>query len=87
MKQYKPTFLGRMLPADEQKDWLVKKYHEFEELYGSMKEHAEQISDIIPIYNTKNNTYQVQLIAEQEVFDKIHSQNSKITINGNILSV
>lgn len=87
MKQYKPTFLGRMLPSNEQKDWLEKKYNEFEELYNSMKDHAEKISDIIPNYDTKTNSYQIQLIAEQEVFDEIHLKNSKITINGNILSV
>lgn len=87
MKQYKPTYLGRLLPKKDeiQKNWLSTQYPKFEEYYNAIKEYSEEITDIIGIYS--NNDFKVQLIAEQEVFDNIHKKNSKIIIEGNILSI
>ena len=84
MKKYKPTYLGRLMGKERDK-WLSNQYPKFEEYYDALKDYSEQISDVIPIESSES--FKVQLIAEKEVFDDLQIKNSKIIIEGNILSI
>jgi hypothetical protein len=52
MKKYKPEYLGKVIPVDNQDkltDFVQNKYNSFSKIYDICKDHSENISDISTI--------------------------------------
>ena len=58
MRQYKPEFLGKVMPVDNKEKmskFLNDQYFSFNNIYDAIKEHSEDISDLILLESESNS--------------------------------
>lgn len=99
MKQYKPEYLGKVLPADNPSDMkklLTNQYDAFSKIYDTCKGESEKIGDIKivgPSEGDSDDTLKLKVSADKTSVDKITEnaqkdgsvtvQNDVITAKGN----
>lgn len=76
MEQYKPGFLGKVIPADDPSkltDFVTNKYDSFSTIYDACKNQSENISDIKTVETSSSdiNSLSVKVSADKETIDKI----------------
>ena len=87
MRQYKPEFLGKVMPVDNKEKmskFLNDQYFSFNNIYDAIKEHSEDISDLILLESENEKELRIKLITENSILEKIKS--SKVKIINDIIS-
>jgi len=79
MKKYKPLYLGRAIPADDQTkltDFVQNKYDAFSKIYDSCKDESEEIDDIKVIESKDEDTgsLSIKVSADRSVLEKISNK-------------
>lgn len=86
MRQYKPEFLGKVMPVDNKEKmskFLNDQYFSFNNIYDAIKEHSEDISDLI-LLESESNSLRIKIISENNILAKINS--TKVKIDNDIIS-
>ena len=94
MKQYKPEFLGKVIPADDasgMRDFVQNKYDSFSKIYDTCKGESESISDIKPVDSSTadQTSLSVKISTDRETMDKIESKSkgdSSISVTDDVVS-
>lgn len=89
MNQYKPEYLGRIIPADDESkltNFVQNKFEGFDEIYNACKNYSDQISDITNISNNSINELSVKIICSAEIIEKIEKNNPNINVNLDIIT-
>jgi len=89
MDQYKPNYLGKVIPADNESkltDFVQNKFDAFNDIYETCKNYSEQISDITNISNDDNLT--IKVISSPETMEDIKKNNtrSNITVDLDVIT-
>ena len=91
MNKYKPEFLGRTIPADNESkltEFVQQKYGAFNDIYDACKNYSDQISDITNVSNNSNDL-SVKIICSAEVIEEIKKNNlnnDKLTVSLDIIT-
>lgn len=96
MKQYKPEYLGKVIPADNPSkltEFVTNQYDSFSKVYEVCKDQSDKIKDIkvIESDNESADVLKVKISGEKEAIDKIKEkskdgvivENDVITVKGN----
>ena len=94
MKKYKPGYLGKVIPADDQTqltDFVTNKYDSFSEIYDVCKDESEHIDDIERVNSSSDNPTElkVKVSAKKEAVEKIQSKtkdSKNVKMIGNVIS-
>ena len=74
MEQYKPGFLGKVIPADDPKkltDFVQNQYDAFSKIYDTVKEQSKDISDIKAVPTSDSSTLAVKVDCSKDTMSKI----------------
>lgn len=94
MDKYKPTYLGKVIPADNQAkmtEFVTNKYDAFTKVYDACKEQSENITDIktVETSNEDPNSLSVKLSTDNETMEAI-KENTKsddtVTVNADVIT-
>ena len=94
MKQYKPGYLGKVIPADDQNqltDFVQNKYDSFTEIYDVCKEDSENINDIERVDTPSDDPTElkVRVSANKDAVDNIKErvkEKKNIKVTGNLIT-
>jgi len=91
MEQYKPSFLGKCLPADDpvkMDDFINNKFDSFNAVYDACKSHAEDIKDV-SVMETKGGdetSLSVKVNASENTMQSIASEDNNVTVDNNVVT-
>lgn len=88
MERYKPGYLGKVIPADNQSkltEFVTKKMDAFNKVYDSCKTHSESIQDIKPVENDDSNSLSVKVATDAETLAAIATDES-VSVDGNVVT-
>jgi predicted nucleic acid-binding Zn-ribbon protein len=92
MNQYKPEYLGKVIPVDDQDqltDFVQNRFDSFSKIYDSCKEQSSSISDISMVKSTEANDLSVKISTDDETIQKISEKiidDDNIKINGDVIT-
>ena len=96
MEQYKPLYMGKVVPADNPSkltDFVANKYDAFSKIYDACKNKSEDILDIkiVDIAGTGNtaDTLSIQVSASKDTFDYIKEavkDNGSVSIKNDVIT-
>jgi len=94
MQKYKPEFMGKVLPADDQAkltDFVTNKYDAFSQVYDTCKNQAAKIDTITSLTTPStpdNNSLSVKVSTDKETMEKIKESNTNdsVTVNGDVIT-
>lgn len=94
MENYKPGYLGKVLPVDNPSkltQFVTDKYDAFSKIYDTCKGQSENISDIkvVESGNSGDDSLSVKISADKETIDSIKetSQNDQsVTVNDDVIT-
>lgn len=88
MNQYKPEFMGKVIPADDPNklsEFCTTKYDAFTKVYDACKSNAESIKDISVVETSSPDTIAIKVTADSNVIETI-KQNESVNVVGNVVS-
>ena len=94
MDRYKPGYLGKVIPADDQNkltDFVQNKYDSFSKIYDSCKEDSKKISDINVVESTDTDASElsVKISTDEETIQSISERvkdDDTVKMNGNLIT-
>lgn len=94
MKNYKPEYLGKVIPVDNPgklSDFVTNKYESFSKVYDACKNHSEKINDIKPIELESNDEYSLSVkvstdLETVETIKKAIGEDTFINIKGDVIT-
>lgn len=91
MEKYKPGYLGKVLPVDNQNkmtDFVANKYDAFSKVYDTCKTSSENIKDIKSV-ETSDNSFSVKVSTDSETMQCIKENNKdeSVNISGDTITV
>lgn len=94
MNQYKPQFLGKVIPADDPSKlttFCMDKFDSFNKIYDVCKGESAQIDDIkaVESENSEQTSLSVKVSADKEAVAKIIETakgDSSISIKGDVIT-
>ena len=85
MKKYKPEYLGKVLPKDQDKitDFMHNKFNGFSEVYNTCKDSSDKINDVKSVEKDTDNkeTYAMKVSADDSVLKDIKEKNTNQSID------
>ena len=90
MKEYKPEYMGKVIPADDPaklSDFVNNKYDAFSKVYDACKSQSENIKDITVVETDDSNSLSVKVTADEETIDKIKDGAAEdVSVSGNVVT-
>lgn len=94
MEKYKPGYLGKVIPADNQQkltDFVANKYDSFSQIYDTVKDQSENIKDVTPVEtsNTDPNALSVKVTTDDATMNAIKEtakDDKSIDINNDVVT-
>ena len=92
MEKYKPEYLGKVIPADDQSkltDFVTNKYDAFSKIYDVCKDQSEHINDISAVDNNSTNSLSVKVSTDSSVMDSIKEStkdDKSVIIDNNVIT-
>lgn len=92
MEKYKPEYLGKVIPADDQSkltDFVTNKYDAFSKIYDVCKDQSEHINDISAVDNNSTNSLSVKVSTDSSVMDSIKEltkDDKSVIIDNNVIT-
>ena len=91
MDKYKPEYMGKVLPADDQNkltDFVSNKYDAFSKAYDACKECSDKIKDVCAINNNSTDSFSMKLSTGSDVIEQIKAANTNpdISITGDVIT-
>lgn len=94
MKNYKPEYLGKVIPVDNPgklTDFVTNKYESFSKVYDACKNHSEKINDIKTVESEYNDEYSLSIkvltdLETVETIKKAIGEDSSINIKGDVIT-
>lgn len=94
MEQYKPGYLGKVIPADDPSkltDFLTNKYDPFNKIYDACKGQSAQIADVKPVDtgSSDSSSLSVKVSADKETIEKIKEAaagDNTVTVNNDVVT-
>lgn len=93
MKQYKPEYLGKVIPADDPSKltkFVTKQYDSFSKMYDTCKDQSDKIKDIkvVESDNDPTDELKVKISGEKDVIEKIKEKNKDgVIVEGDVITV
>lgn len=94
MEKYKPTYLGKVIPADDQNkltDFVTNKYDSFSKMYDTCKDKSDKIDDIKMVETDSSDPSElcVKISTDKETINDI-AESSKdddyVTVAGDTIT-
>lgn len=92
MNKYKPEYLGKVIPADDQEkltDFCQNRYDAFTTIYDACKDSSNNIQDI-RVVDGDTTSLSVKISTEESTLDDIREKikdNDSITMNNDMITV
>lgn len=92
MNQYKPEYLGKVIPADNPSkltEFVTNKFDAFNKVYDACKKESANISDIKPVNNDNNSSLSVKVSASEETLNNVREavkDDASIKVEGGVLT-
>lgn len=94
MRNYKPEYLGKVIPVDNPgklTDFVTNKYESFSKVYDACKEHSEKIDDIktVESENIDVNSLSIKVATDLEtveIIKKAIGNDNSINIKGDVIT-
>ena len=92
MDMYKPGYLGKVIPADDQKklnDFVTNKFDAFNKVYDACKSNSEQINDIKAVETSDSTSLSVAISASEDTINDIKQSldgNVDVSIASNVIT-
>lgn len=92
MNQYKPEYLGKVIPADnptKMADFVENKFDSFDKVYDACKNQSSNIQDMKPIDNSNQNSLSVQIIANPDTIESVKEavkDDDSVTIQDGVIT-
>ena len=94
MEKYKPGFLGKVLPVDNQSkltDFVTNKYDAFSKAYDACKNQSEKIDDVKLVESNTDTTNSISIKVSTDkdtlaVIKETSKDNGSIFINNDIIT-
>lgn len=96
MENYKPGFLGKVIPADNPSKlnkFVTEQFDSFNKMYDTCKDQSDKISDlksVEPSDGDSGNTLKVKVSADKEALDKIAEKaknDGSVTVQNDVITV
>lgn len=91
MKKYKPEFLGKAMPVDNQTkltDFVQNKYDAFSKIYEVCRDNSEAITDIVTVDSDTSNL-SIKLTTNRDTLDDISHKlehDNSMMLQGDIIN-
>lgn len=91
MKKYKPEFLGKAIPVDNQTkltDFVQNKYDAFSKIYEVCRDNSESITDIVTV-DSDNTNLSIKLTTNRDTLDDISHRlenDNNMMLQGDIIN-
>lgn len=90
MNEYKPEYLGRIIPADSEKllNLVKNNFEEFSLIYNGCKSYSKDIHDVQDV-SKDGTTLQIRVITDPSVMDAIKrdlENADNVTVENDIIS-
>lgn len=88
MERYKPGYLGKVIPADNQSkltEFVTKKMDAFNKVYDSCKTHSESITDIKAVDNNDVESLSVKISTDPDTLAAI-AEDQSVSVDGNVIT-
>ena len=91
MEKYKPEYMGKVLPADDQNkltDFVSNKYDAFSKAYDAVKENSDNIKDIAAVNTGATDSFSMKITASSDTMEAIKNTNMNpdVTITGDVVT-
>jgi hypothetical protein len=90
MDQYKPNFLGKVMPTDKPEKinkFVANQYNAFSKAYDTCKGQAEHITDVKVVESTDPTSLSIKVSADEETMAKIkENADSDVSVDGNLVT-
>ena len=94
MEKYKPGYLGKVIPADNQgklTDFVTNKFDSFSKIYNACKDQSEKIDDIKAVESEDSNecSFSAKISTDMETVETIKKAigtDSSINIKGDVIT-
>lgn len=91
MNQYKPEYMGKVLPADNPSklnDFVTNKYDAFSKAYDACKDFSTNINDVTPVDKPTGSTeFSMNISTDTNTIKKILEKGlESISIQGTVLT-
>jgi hypothetical protein len=94
MNNYKPEYLGKVIPVDNPgklTDFVTNKYESFSKVYDACKNHSEKINDIKTVESEYNDesSLSIKVLTDLETVETIKKaigEDSSINIKGDVIT-
>ena len=94
MEQYKPGYLGKVIPADDPSkltEFVINQYDAFSKVYDACKDQSANITDIkvVETGNSDTNSLSVKVSTDQETMAAIKetvSGDESVTVSNDVVT-
>ena len=92
MEQYKPGFLGKVIPADDPqklKDFVQNKYDAFSKIYDTVKDQSAEISDIKSVPTSDPSSLAVKVDCTDSAMSEIKekaAESEDVQVKGDTIT-
>lgn len=92
MNQYKPEYLGKVIPANDPSkltNFVTNQFDAFNKAYDSLKNESGNISDIKPVETDSPSSLSVKITADKATLENVKEAtkgDASITVEGGVLT-
>ena len=92
MNQYKPEYMGKVIPADDpvkMTNFMSKQYDSFSKIYDVCKDESVNINDIKVVDTNSNDSFSVKISAAKETISNIIQQAANsptLSVSGDVIT-
>jgi hypothetical protein len=95
MDKYKPGYLGKVIPTDNQQkmtDFVTNKYDAFSKAYDTVKDQSDKISNVCTVEtsNEDPNTLSIKVTTDSDTMEAIKSSipedDKSVSVVGDIVT-
>lgn len=92
MNQYKPEYLGKVIPADnptKMADFVENRFDSFNKVYDACKDQSSSIQDVKPIENSNPSALSVQIVANPDTIESVKEvvkDDDSVTVQDGIIT-
>ena len=94
MKNYKPEYLGKVIPVDNPvklTDFVTNKFDSFSKVYNACKNHSEKINDVkaVDVESDDKTSFSLKLSTDDDTMETIKKaigDDNSMNVKGDVIT-